>query len=87
MLGRVLHTLLGYTDQPTELQLIAYLGTLGCMFGLMKLFGAAREAKPPTRHKLNNTQLSLFIIIQPGDAAAQRGRIQSIPLRGSMRSL
>lgn len=37
IVGRVLHTLLGYTDKPTQLQLIAYLGTLGCMFGLMKL--------------------------------------------------
>jgi high-affinity iron transporter len=35
--GRVLHTLLGYTDRPTELQLLAYIGTLLVIFGLMKL--------------------------------------------------
>jgi high-affinity iron transporter len=35
--GRVLHTLLGYTDKPTELQLVVYLATLGTIFGLMKL--------------------------------------------------
>ena len=35
--GRVLHTLLGYNDKPTELQLVAYLGTLFCIFGLMKV--------------------------------------------------
>jgi len=35
--GRVLHTLLGYTDKPTELQLVVYLATLGTIFGVMKL--------------------------------------------------
>jgi high-affinity iron transporter len=35
--GRVLHTLLGYTGKPTELQLAVYLATLGTIFGLMKL--------------------------------------------------
>ena len=28
LLGRLLHTLVGYTDRPTELQLIAYVATL-----------------------------------------------------------
>ncbi|MGH6839872.1 MAG: FTR1 family iron permease [Methylocella sp.] len=36
--GRVLHTLLGYTERPTELQLVVYLATLGTIFGVMKLF-------------------------------------------------
>jgi high-affinity iron transporter len=35
--GRVLHTLLGYTGKPTELQLVVYLATLGAIFGIMKL--------------------------------------------------
>jgi high-affinity iron transporter len=35
--GRVLHTLLGYTGQPTQLQLVVYLATLGTIFGGMKL--------------------------------------------------
>ncbi|MGQ0444540.1 MAG: FTR1 family iron permease [Beijerinckiaceae bacterium] len=35
--GRVLHTLLGYSDKPTELQLVIYLATLGTIFGVMKL--------------------------------------------------
>ncbi|MGH6841293.1 MAG: FTR1 family iron permease [Methylocella sp.] len=35
--GRVLHTLLGYSDKPTELQLAVYLATLGTIFGVMKL--------------------------------------------------
>lgn len=40
--GRVLHTLLGYTGKPTELQLLVYLTTLLLIFGLMKL------AAPPS---------------------------------------
>jgi high-affinity iron transporter len=39
--GRVLHTLLGYTGKPTQLQLLVYLGTLGAIFGLMKLAAPA----------------------------------------------
>ncbi|MFZ0496652.1 MAG: FTR1 family protein [Methylocella sp.] len=41
--GRVLHTLLGYTGKPTELQLVVYLATLGTIFGAMKLWA------PPAR--------------------------------------
>jgi high-affinity iron transporter len=35
--GRVLHTLVGYSGKPTELQLVVYLATLGAIFGVMKL--------------------------------------------------
>jgi high-affinity iron transporter len=31
LLGRMLHTLIGYTDRPTELQLVAYLATLAAI--------------------------------------------------------
>jgi high-affinity iron transporter len=34
ILGRLLHTLVGYTDRPTELQLLAYLATLAAMAAL-----------------------------------------------------
>jgi high-affinity iron transporter len=44
--GRVLHTLLGYTDRPTELQLLAYLGTLLVMFGLMKVLSPPAKQNP-----------------------------------------
>jgi len=37
LLGRLLHTLIGYTERPTELQLTAYVGTLFVMFLLMRL--------------------------------------------------
>jgi high-affinity iron transporter len=32
-----MHTLIGYTELPTELQLIAYIATLFAMFLLMRL--------------------------------------------------
>jgi len=35
--GRVLHTLVGYTEQPTALQLITYLATLAAITGLTRL--------------------------------------------------
>jgi len=41
--GKVLHTLLGYTAEPTQLQLLVYAGTLAVIFGLMKVFA------PPAR--------------------------------------
>ena len=34
IVGRLLHTLIGYTDRPTELQLIVYLATLTAMAAL-----------------------------------------------------
>ena len=41
LLGRALHTLIGYVDQPTGMQLIAYAATLGVIAVLMKLFSAS----------------------------------------------
>jgi high-affinity iron transporter len=37
LLGRLLHTLIGYTERPTELQLVVYLGTLAAMYVLMRI--------------------------------------------------
>lgn len=42
--GRALHTLIGYTDQPTAMQLCVYLAVLLVTFVLMKLYGT--QAKP-----------------------------------------
>jgi high-affinity iron transporter len=36
--GKVLHTLVGYTDRPSMMQLLVYILTLGTIFGLMRLF-------------------------------------------------
>ena len=35
--GKLLHTLIGYTERPTELQLVVYIGTLLAMYLLMRL--------------------------------------------------
>jgi len=40
LLGRALHTLIGYTDQPTAMQLVVYIAVLAATFALMRLYGA-----------------------------------------------
>lgn len=40
--GRVLHTLVGYSDQPTMLQLVVYLATLAAIFLLTKFASKPR---------------------------------------------
>ena len=45
LFGKLMHTLIGYTERPTELQLMAYIATLFAMFLLMRF---ARYA-PRTR--------------------------------------
>jgi high-affinity iron transporter len=47
ILGRVLHTLFGYTDRPTELQFLVYLATLAQILGLMRVFAPARASPRP----------------------------------------
>lgn len=37
ILGKLLHTLIGYTERPSELQLVVYLSTLLAMYLLMRL--------------------------------------------------
>jgi high-affinity iron transporter len=48
VVGRLLHTLVGYTDRPTELQLVAYLGTLAAMAALTWRIG---RSAPPIRER------------------------------------
>ena len=45
ILGKLMHTLIGYTERPTELQLAVYAGTLLVMYVLMRL----ARYKPPQR--------------------------------------
>jgi high-affinity iron transporter len=47
LLGRALHTLIGYVDQPTAMQLIVYAATLGIIVALMKLFSAPAPRQHP----------------------------------------
>jgi high-affinity iron transporter len=46
LIGRLLHTLIGYTERPTEMQLMTYVATLFAMFLLMRL------ARPSARERL-----------------------------------
>ena len=46
LLGRALHTLIGYTDRPTEMQLLAYAATLAVTFVLMKVFSPGPKPVP-----------------------------------------
>jgi high-affinity iron transporter len=49
LLGKALHTLIGYTDQPTAMQLTVYLAILAVTFVLMRLYGAPTKASQPAR--------------------------------------
>jgi high-affinity iron transporter len=45
-LGRALHTLIGYVDQPTAMQVVVYALTLSVIALLMKLFAAPQTHRP-----------------------------------------
>jgi high-affinity iron transporter len=45
-LGRALHTLIGYVDQPTAMQLIVYAATLAIIALLMRFFAAPHQERP-----------------------------------------
>jgi high-affinity iron transporter len=47
IIGRMLRTLIGYTDRPTELQLIVYLATLTAMAALAWLAAPTRARRAP----------------------------------------
>jgi high-affinity iron transporter len=47
--GKALHTLIGYTDQPTAMQLVVYLAILAVTFVLMRLYGTPAKVAQPAR--------------------------------------
>jgi len=47
-LGRALHTLIGYVDQPTAMQVVVYAMTLFITILLMRLFAAPPARRPQT---------------------------------------
>jgi high-affinity iron transporter len=47
LFGRVLHTLVGYSDQPSVLQVIVYAATLVAIFTLSKAFSPRRRPSRP----------------------------------------
>jgi high-affinity iron transporter len=46
LLGRTLHTLIGYVDQPTAMQLIVYAGTLAVIAVLMRVVAVPGKQHP-----------------------------------------
>lgn len=44
--GRLLHTLVGYTDRPTGAQLASYLGTIAVMVALTRFQARGRMGEP-----------------------------------------
>ncbi|MGA7429130.1 MAG: FTR1 family protein [Xanthobacteraceae bacterium] len=46
-LGKALHTLIGYVDQPTAMQVVVYAATLAVIVVLMKLFSAPVQHQRP----------------------------------------
>jgi high-affinity iron transporter len=46
LLGRLLHTLIGYIERPTQLQLVVYGGTLLAMYLLMRLARTRPQERP-----------------------------------------
>ncbi len=54
ILGRILQTLFGYTDRPSQLQLLVYLAALALIFGLMRLL-APREPVTSTRPAISTS--------------------------------
>jgi len=47
LIGKLLHTLIGYNDRPTELQIIAYVTTLIVMALLMRISAPPRAERVP----------------------------------------
>ena len=47
LFGKLLHTLIGYTERPTEMQLMTYIATLFAMFLLMRLARPAPRERVP----------------------------------------
>jgi high-affinity iron transporter len=49
LFGRVLHTLIGYSDQPSVLQVVVYCATLAVIVVLTKMFGSRRAPSVKAR--------------------------------------
>ena len=64
--GRALHTLIGYTDRPSLLQLCAWAGTLLVIYGLTRFFAAG----PPVRFQ------SPPLVIRKASPALARNKLR-----------
>ena len=45
--GRALHTLIGYSDRPTAIELLVYIASLALIFALMRLCASPRASASP----------------------------------------
>ena len=89
--GRMLHVLVGYTDKPTGLQLLAYLATLATIVILMRLVRARAPAEASSLDRRSATTILRFAGVCPYPAChAGRGQSEdetpSGPLRPSART-
>ena len=50
LFGRVLHTLIGYSDQPSVMQVVVYCVTLAVIFTLSKVFSPPKRPPAPARN-------------------------------------
>jgi len=49
VVGKALHALVGYSDRPSGIQLIAFLATLAALLILHRLVGHGAQSRPPAR--------------------------------------
>ena len=54
LFGKMLHALIGYTERPTEMQLMVYITTLVAMFLLMRLARSSPPARVAATEELKN---------------------------------
>jgi high-affinity iron transporter len=60
LFGRVLHTLIGYSDQPSVMQVVVYGLTLTIIFTLSKVFSAPGRAPASAARNYNLAEASVF---------------------------
>lgn len=53
--GKVFHTLLGYSEQPSWMQLLVYLATLAVIFTMTRIFVPNRSPLPPTPNSVSHS--------------------------------
>lgn len=56
IVGKMLHTLIGYTAQPSGIQVIAYLGTLLGIVALVRVLGQPKPTYPQALRQVRNSR-------------------------------
>ena len=91
LFGKLLHTLIGYTERPTELQLMTYIATLFAMFLLMRIARAGAAPARSRRRGINDQRRrpnaakaaagALLIILSSARAGPRGDRLPCSQLR------